>query len=78
MMNDRQPEDRHGLAVLDDDVLQHVGDVFEAVDGVLEELVDFFQLDQRDGVLLLRNRSATALRLIRSASFSRRLISMQC
>jgi hypothetical protein len=33
--------------------LQNVGDIFKAIDGVLEELVNFFQLDQRNGILLL-------------------------
>src|SRR5674476_546374 len=41
------------LAVLDHYVLQHVGHVFAAVDGALEELVHFLELDQGDRVLLL-------------------------
>src|ERR1017187_9786330 len=40
------------LAVLDHHVLQNVGHVFAAIDGALEELVDLFELDQGDRVLL--------------------------
>src|ERR1041384_7421566 len=40
------------LGVLNDYVLQNVRHVFAIIDGGFEKLVDFLELDQRDGVLL--------------------------
>src|ERR1039457_1043378 len=57
------------LAVLDHHVLQNVGHILAAIDGALEELVDLFELDQGDRVLLFieqlhHTASADQVRLV--------------
>ena len=48
----------HRLRVLDDDAFEHVGDVFAAIGGLLEEVEDLLPLDDRDRVLLLFEQAA--------------------
>src|SRR5262245_62641333 len=42
---------RHGSGVLEDDALDHVGDVFAPVGGVLERLVHLLPLEDEEGIL---------------------------
>jgi len=73
-----QLKDAHLLAVLDHDILQHVGHVLATVDGLFEEVVHFFEFDEQNRVFFFIEQIGNRPRPIRSPSFSRRLISMQC
>ena len=61
-----------------DDPFENIGDVFRAVRGIFEELVDVLPFDDVDGVVVPFRRLPRASRYLRSMRFSRRLISMQC
>src|SRR5216684_4804677 len=49
----RQEEAFAGSGALEDDAFDDVGDVFALVDGGLDDFVDFFPLDDLDGVFFL-------------------------
>src|SRR5215471_7435205 len=50
--DDGEVKGRHQLTVLHYNVLEHIGHVFAAIDAGFDEVVDFLQLDERNGILL--------------------------